>query len=997
MATQSRRFNLPLALATVLALSTMGIVGWSRITIDNDIVATLPQKDPVIAAARDVIRHHPAQDRVVVDIEVVPADREALLAAGDRVAAALRASGLFAQVGLGDAAAGMPALMAHVADRLPQLFSARELEEAVAPRLAPEAVARRLADARDQLNRLESIGQAALIARDPLGLRLLVLKRLAALAPAPDLRFVGGHLLSADGRHLLITAKPAGSGTDTAFGRRARDLFDRLEADLAQEVGGGERQVHLTPVGAYRAALDNETMAKSDMQKVVWCATAGITLLLFLTFPRPWIGLLAFLPALAGTVGALFVMSLFYRSLSMLTLGFGGAVIAITVDHGIAYLLFLDQPRETRGKEAAHEVRAVGLLATLTTAGAFLTLSLSGFAVLAQVGLFAACGISLAFVFVHTVFPYLVPSLPPARRRTRPPLQALLARLTRRAGGKTMLATLALGLGLGLFARLDFHIDLRAMNSVAPATRQAEDRLQQTWGNLFQRVFVMARADDLAGLMQANDRLTPRLKALARDGALESVFTVSALFPGPDQAAANQAAWRAFWTPHRVAGLRTALTASGAALGFANQAFAPFLTLLEAPPQAAPSLPPASLFEMLGILPGTGGDGWRQFYALQPGPNYRAADLAHALGAAGDWRMFDPAYFAARLGAFLGTVFKRMIVIVGASAVVLLAVFFADLSLTLLALLPLGFALISTLGVLGLMGRPLDIPALMLAIVVLGMGIDYAIFTVSAYQRYGDEDDPALGLFRTTVFLAAASTLVGFASLMAARHAVFRSAGLTSFLGIGFAFVGAFALLPYPLRRLYRPKPTAAQHLPPAVAVRRRFRHLELRVRLAARRLLKPPPLPAEMPLDPPMASRVLIFPVGWGVEAAWIVHTMPASRIMAADPAPEAARVAARVLGNSHQVTAGPWAALAAAPAATTVLLREPPAAVAAWGDMLREAFHRLAPGGRLIVLRPARPSNEDAEACMAAIARAGFSKVKAQPSRARAGVCWFSAERTE
>ena len=101
-------------------------------------------------------------------------------------------------------------------------------------------------------------------------------------------------------------------------------------------------------------------------------------------------------------------------------LGFGGAIISIAVDQGIAYLLFLDRPTESFGKEAAREVWAVGLLAELTTVGAFGALMLSDFPVFQQLGLFSALGSCFAFLFVHTIFPLIFPSLPASRERRLP-------------------------------------------------------------------------------------------------------------------------------------------------------------------------------------------------------------------------------------------------------------------------------------------------------------------------------------------------------------------------------------------------------------------------------------------------------------------------------------------------------------------------------------------------------------------------------------------------
>jgi predicted exporter len=987
--------NWRLTLLTVVVLGTMAAVGLQRIEIDSDVVASLPGNDPVIAASRSVIRHHPAQDRVVVDIHLTPPAPDRLVALGTRVTEAMQASGLFEQVGFGPTAAAMPAVLDHVVTHLPTLFSAQDLETRVRPLLTPETIAARLGDALTQLSELQGIGQAALIARDPLALRNSVLARLAHLTPARDIRFVGGHLLSGDGEHLLIVAKPAGSGTDTDFSRPARALFDELAQAMPAWDAAAGHQIQLTPVGAFRAALDNESMARRDVRKIIWFATAGIALLLLFTFPRPWIGLLAFLPAVAGTVTALFVMSIVHRSLSVMTLGFGGAVIAITVDHGIAYLLFLDRGHATQGRDAAREVLAVGLIAALTTAGAFLALSLSGFPLLAQIGQFAACGIACSFIFVHTVFPRLIPVMPPARRRRLPALQRGVNHITRRVGLKTMLVLLALAVVLGATARPRFEVDLRAMNSVAAETRAAEKRLETLWGNIFDRVFVMLEADSLAALSDRNDALAPLLDREVAAGTIQSGFTSSALFPGPGFAARNQAAWKAFWTADRVARLRRDLAAVGQRLGFAPGAFAPFLQSLDPPPITAVS-PPAMLFDMLGIVAGHGDQPWRQFYSLKPGNAYRAALFFDQLRDQAAAVLFDPVFFAERLGDYLARTFRHMLVVIGASAVLLLLVFLADLTLVGLALLPLGFALAATLGVLGLAGRSLDIPALMLSIIVLGMGIDYALFTVRAYQRYGFETDPELGLFRTAVFMAAASTLIGFGALMSAEHAVFRSAGLTSFLGIGFSFLGAFLLLPGPLRWLFDPARAGfcegGNDASATREVRRRFRHLELKPRLAAWRQRRGAALLAELSLPLPAGGKLAIFPIDFGAAAAWLACRHPGLTVVGAEPRPARARVAARVLGAPHQVVTGGPGMLPADTMVGAVFVDlgyfSKPTVLAA--NDVHELFRRLSPGGVLVILAPDRKREGGVSSSADMMRTAGLREVSSQPVDHRPGWAW-------
>ena len=225
-------------------------------------------------------------------------------------------------MGLEDQYALVPELMEYVVNHLPLLFTAKELEEKVAPLLSSQSIRDIIHAHFLQLSNLDSIGQSGFMAQDPLGLSKMVLSRLAHLAPSKQIEMYRGQIISPDKRHLLMIAEPATPAADTAYARKVTRLIEEVTDELAK-VYGHRDAFTLTSVGAYRAALDNELSAKKDTRQAVIFSTLAIAVLLLLGFPRPFIGLLALLPAFAGTVMALFVYSLFNQSISMLAVGFG--------------------------------------------------------------------------------------------------------------------------------------------------------------------------------------------------------------------------------------------------------------------------------------------------------------------------------------------------------------------------------------------------------------------------------------------------------------------------------------------------------------------------------------------------------------------------------------------------------------------------------------------------------------------------------------------------
>jgi len=774
-------------LTIVLITAAMGVQGMRQARLDTHILNALPTGDAVYRDAQYVMAHNPLQDQLVIDLSLTPANADRLVNAADHISQTMAQSGLFQSIGLAQFAQAGPQLPDLIVQRLPQLFTAAQLETHIAP-LLTQAHIRRVMDANwRRLGRIDGIGQARLLATDPLEFRNAVFKRLAALLPASNSRYDRGYLLSADRAHLLLPATPNGAGTDTAIALPLENLFSQIENQLSAT---DSPAVHMTVMGAFRAALDNERMARRDVQRAIMAATIGIALLLWIAFPRPWVGLLALLPAIFGTAAAFWIYSLIHPRISVLTLGFGGAVISITVDHGIAFLLFLDHPGGATSQYASKEIRAVGLIAALTSIGAFLSLSFSGFPILAQIGQFAALGIGCSYLFIHTLFAWFIPSLPPTDRPIKP-LQQWLNRATGSHISRiSFWPALALAIVALPLAWPGFEVDLKAFNSMSPETQQAAAHIQTVWGNVMNRSVVLIEADSPAGLQQKNDAL---VRLLGMDGPARQAFVLSALFPGDNQRAENRIAWQKFWDRH-AASTGANIQAEAARLGFTEMAFDPFFkTITDALP--IPTDIPSVFFPLMGITPSQ--STWRQIVTLPAADTaLAAANRVETISHSGLARVFDPNQYVDHIGRQLADTFIRMALIIFGCVTILLLLFFRGIGWALIALAAPAYGFVCALALLNLLGRPLDIASLMLSIVILGMGIDYALFMICAKQRYKLNSDDRLARIRLAVLLAGVSSALGFGTLALADQAMLQSVGICAGAGISFTLLGTFLILP---------------------------------------------------------------------------------------------------------------------------------------------------------------------------------------------------------
>ncbi len=897
-------------IAIIIVVPASFLLGLKRIVVDADITSSIPRGDVVVDSAAKILGRHPALDLVTMDLHMdcnrdnVPQE---LSHAATYVEKKMKESGLFDRVGMDNAAQAMVELLDLLLEHLPQMFDSTQLARDISQRITPQAMELALQEQVKKLSGLQGVGQAHALSLDPLGFRDVVLSRMAALNPTKGAYLYNGQLLSADGCHLLILADPKKPGSDTVQAKKIIALLDDIQGQLDRDHQGGSR-VEITAIGAFRSALDNENIVRADTKRALWIATLGVALLLLLCFPRPWLGLLALVPAVAGVGFALLIYSLVETSISALALGFGGALVTISVDHAIAYLQFLDRAKGITGRQASKEVWSVGLVAALTTVGAFLTLYLSGITMLGQVGLFAALGVGLSFLFVHLVFPLLFPEVKSSERKSILPIQTMLASITRGKSWIPVALAAVLTIGMLVLGSPGFSVDLRSMNTVSQNTIEAEQLVKNTWGDIFQRTYLLAQAPSIEKLRQRTDSLSDLMDKAKASGSIRSGFSPSMVLPGLRLGQEHIKAWKKFFTPERIQQISSHLKKYGTKLGFAQDAFDPFISSL-ARPEQKPIPIPEKLYEILGISHTKDG-GWIWVGAVEPGDKYDSEALykhAHAMGLA----VFDPTMFSQHMSRLLASSFVRMLMIVSLAVLVLLIILFLDATLVGIAVLPLGFALVCTMGFMKLFNHPMDIPSLMLGVVILGMGVDYALYFVKAQQRYFKNENPSMGPIRVAVFLAATSTLVGLGTLAMAHHAVAHSAGFTTLLGIGFSLLGAFVILPPFLTRIFAPrsfpsletKAGSRKHLR---AVRKRYAHLEPSVRMFARfKLLLDPMFPKLAQLAGPAENieRVLDLGCGYALASSFLAAILPRAHFYALDPDVDRKRIAERVLGNRARV----------------------------------------------------------------------------------------------
>jgi hydrophobe/amphiphile efflux-3 (HAE3) family protein len=120
----------------------------------------------------------------------------------------------------------------------------------------------------------------------------------------------------------------------------------------------------------------------------------------------------------------------------------------------------------------------------------------------------------------------------------------------------------------------------------------------------------------------------------------------------------------------------------------------------------------------------------------------------------------------------------------------------------LIGFMPLGYALLLTFGVLGIIQPELTILSIAVAALLLGLGVDYSIYLANRFAEERSITDKVARVERTlgqtgkAVFLCAFTTIIGFGSLMTSPMPPMVTFGFGCAIGIMFAFLSATILVP---------------------------------------------------------------------------------------------------------------------------------------------------------------------------------------------------------
>lgn len=744
------------ALVIWLGLLALALVLIARAPpLENDLTQFLPK-----AATADQqllleqLRQGPAGRLILLQLSAASPDR--LAAASHALARSLQDSAHFERV-----INGGGALARLENERLfdyryllspnsPQAFSAEALEQALSARL-------------QELSSPLGMPDKQHLAADPLAAYRRLLQSWRHGLQAPNA--YAGAWLSQAGDSALLMLQSAYPAFDLDRQQHALARIQDAFAALPDSAG-----MQLRMSGAPAFAVESRDRIRRQTQLLSLGASLGVSLLLLLAFRSAPLLALAAAPLASGILAGTASVIVFFDTLHGLTLAFGITLIGVAVDYPIH--IFSHTGGGTSAFAAVKRIWPIMRLSLISTLLGFSALLFSDFGGLSQLGVFAVTGLLAAAAFSRFVLPLWTPRLNRGNRLT-PLALSLFTQL--RLPWLPLLLCLPSALFIALRGEVLWEQDLARLNPLSAEAKAMDAQLREELGAPDVKRMLLIRHPDAEQVLQWSEALAAPLRQLQEQGKLAAFELPSRYLPSARTQGARRDALP------RADSLAARIKQAQAGMPFKAQLFDPFVRAVERSQGMPPLTPEEAQNTPLGArlqsLLTRRGDIWIGRIMLSGIDDEQAIrDIAGRYPA--NVSYLDLARESAQLVAAYRDEALRIALM--AFAIILLTLLFSlrSVRLTLRTLTPVAAAVLGATALLCWLGQALSVFHLAALLLVIGIGIDYALFVARTPL-----DSPRFAATAGSLLLCSLSTLLVFGLLALSNIPVLFALGVTVFCG----------------------------------------------------------------------------------------------------------------------------------------------------------------------------------------------------------------------
>lgn len=633
------------------------------------------------------------------------------------------------------------------------------------------------------------------ILKDPLSLTPLALKKLSQFQLDDNFTLFNSAIFTRDKKHLLFFLDPALPSSNTQENLKLIEFIDHSIESINEELEGTRVQYY----GGTAVAVANAVRVKKDITLTVSIALVFFVLIFLAFFRKLRIIFLMFLPVVIGAGLSIAVLTLLYGKVSAIALGVGVIFIGITVD----YSLHLFTHLRTGGsiKETIRRISTPVIMSSLTTASAFLCLSIIKSEAMNQIGVFAAFAVVVSALSVLVLTPLIISGKKgsiwigiPAGR-TNLAEKVVSFRFER---ARWLVATIFLLTILFAFTsqRLRFNGDISTLNYQTGRLDEAEEKLNSISSVANSSVYLITQGSSLEEALMKLESNRSLFKSCSDEGLVSQISCVSELILSESAQEERIATWNRFWQEADAGYVKDAIRQSGSTYHFKEDAFSQFFTLLDREFEPIPNSAYGILMDLfLENYIGEEGGTWSVVSILK----VEASDkepLFSRFSASEDFIIFDNQFFINQFFDVLKEDFNKLVMVSMIVVFMILLLFFGRIEIALITFIPIIISWMWTLGLMGLFKIEINIFNIIISTFIFGLGIDYCIFIMNGIIAGYREGNHSLVPYKLSILLSALTTITGIGVLIFAQHPALKSIAIVSIFGISTVVLISYTLLP---------------------------------------------------------------------------------------------------------------------------------------------------------------------------------------------------------
>ncbi|RMZ60531.1 glycerol acyltransferase [Chryseobacterium nematophagum] len=635
------------------------------------------------------------------------------------------------------------------------------------------------------------------IKKDPLGITFLGIKKLNALNIGKDFKLENNYIIAKNGKSLLLFIDPKNKSNDTKNNEVFIDGLNVIKDDINKKFNG---KIELSYFGSPVIAVANAKQIKKDIQNTIIISLTLLFIVLIYYFRNIFIPIIVFLPTVFSALLALLILYLIKDKVSAISLSIGAILIGITIDYALHILTHYKHNNNI--EDLYKEITQPIILSSATTAVSFLCLLLVRSEALKDLGIFAAITIILSSISALLIIPQLYHP-----KEIKKPLKTnFIDRIGTYPYEKNKFLIIGCSLVIVAclfgFRHVGFNENIGDLNYIPEELKNNEEKLTALSDITSKSIYTISYGNSIEETLTKNSHLSTFLEKEKREKKIVSYHSFGDIILSEKDQHKKIGDWEKFWNNDKKNKTISELIDTGQKFGFRSSAFDSFNNSLH----KRYSIVGLKDYEQLKAIPIS------EFLSIEKGfytiSNIVKVDDKERDSFIKDIEKEDHVIAIDRQQmneTFLGLLKKDFNTLINYSLLAIvftIIVFFRNLELTILTMLPIILTGIVTAGILYLLGIELNIFSMVVCTLVFGVGDDFSIFLTKAMQKEHTTGKSELPVYRTSIILAVFTTILSIGSLIFAKHPALHSLALVALIGMFSVIIITSTLYPFWFRFL---------------------------------------------------------------------------------------------------------------------------------------------------------------------------------------------------